>query len=525
MRTLKKSLKKKLFMVICFISCLFMGLFYLSYFFFYDEYVVYQYRDLLTNSYYMINEDYNGDLDSVYRILENFDYRYGIKATIIGKGYAIEFSTDKSSSGYNGNFTLPQESSVFSQALFDSMEVGMPNFTKARDRNSGTEFLLLTGKLDNNALVTLRTSLPIIEENSRYAGFFILWAGSFSLIICLLVAYGFSSRITRPLREINNIAKTMTNLDFSHKYLGDAEDEVGQLGKSINILSGHLESTISQLKQSNSLLEKEITKVRRTDEMRQNFIVNVSHELKTPLALVQGYAEGLKVNINSSEEDKNFYCDVILEESARMAKMVHQLLGLAQIETGNLQPEPEFIDLSSMVESIYTKNALLLENKNLKFVNELEPVMIFADLDMLEQVVLNYFTNAINHSPPEGTITMRYELIADKIRLYVANEGNHIPEEELANIWLNFYKVDKARTRAYGGTGIGLSVVKAVMEAHENQYGVHNLENGVEFWADWDLAEGKLLNGPEDESEVPLLKAAVDEFNVIDLDIPDQDQE
>lgn len=484
-----RSLKYKLFFTICIISLIFMGLFALSYLVFYDDYVLAQNKKMLQSAYALVEESYDGSLRSIYSILEGFDHRYGIRAMLISRDFTIEFSSAPS----QATRIQPSWSSAplnMSGLILDSLNWDSPRFSQVMDGSSGIEFLLLNGKLQEGYLLSLRASLPAIQANAGYAGFFMLWSGLFAILFCILLAYGFSVRIFRPIMEINGIAKTMTKLDFSRKYRGEAKDEVGQLGQSINSLSSQLETTIGQLKESNAQLELEIAKERKIDEMRKNFIVNVSHELKTPLALVRGYAEGLKVNISSSEEDKNFYCDVILEESARMSQMVQQLLGLSQIEVGRVQPEQESVDLQAMAEKVCLKNKLLMENKGIRLENQLYPICVEADVDMLEQVLVNFLTNAVNHCPQGGEIILRQEQAGDKARLFVFNEGEPIPEEELENVWLNFYKVDKARTRAYGGSGIGLSLVKAIMEAHGNVYGVHNLEKGVEFWCDWDLSPG-----------------------------------
>ncbi len=485
MDILRKSLKYKLFFAICIISLIFISLFSILYLLFYDDYVLLQTKKMLFNAYDLVAERYDGSFDSVYGILEGFDYRYGIKATIINRNFTIEFSTGQPKIVQMHNSSAMPRPNI-SDLILDSVTKGEPSFTQFFDSSSGTDFLLLSGVLESENILSLRASLPLIEENAKNTGLFMLGAGAFALFICFILAYGFSVRITRPLLEINSIAKAMTTLDFSRKYKGGAKDEVGQLGQSINSLSGQLETTIGRLQETNRQLEKEIAKERNIDEMRKNFIINVSHELKTPLALVQGYAEGLKLNISGKEEDKNFYCDVIMEESARMAKLVQQLLGLSKIEVGKIQPEREKIELSAMVSAVLSKNALLFENKNIRFNNTLPLTIINADLDMLEQVLVNFLTNAVNHSPEEGEIIIRREIRGDKVRLFIYNKGDKIPPGELKDIWLSFYKVDKARTRVYGGTGIGLSVVRAIMDAHGNGYGVENKESGVEFWTDWD---------------------------------------
>jgi signal transduction histidine kinase len=488
MNIFRKSIAVKIFVSICLMAIIFILIFQFSFTFLYEKYVMFRHRELLSYSYDSINQGYNGNASSVSRVLRGFNYRYGIKAMLIGEGYVVEFRTDDGILSPNEGFLPFSPQNLLRPELVDSLEEGNPVFLRAWDRNFGMEFLVLAGKLSRKNLLLLSMPLPLIENNVSYARVFSIWMGTLALVACLFMAFIISSRISRPLKEITHIAKAMADLDFSHKYSGSYTDEVGLLGHSINTLSNYLEHTIGNLKISNAMLENEIAKAHKRDEMRQAFLANVSHELKTPLALVQGYAEGLKMNINNSEEDKNFYCNVILEESARMAKIVRQILSLTKMEVGYLQPELEIIDLSLAVKMVCDKNALLLEKKNIKLINKTAAIFVYADADMFEQVVLNYFTNAVNHCYEKGIIYIHSESGENQARLYIFNEGPHIPEEDMENIWLSFYKVDKARTRAYGGSGIGLSVVKVIMDAHKGAYGVANIEGGVEFWADWNLA-------------------------------------
>ena len=198
--------------------------------------------------------------------------------------------------------------------------------------------------------------------------------------------------------------------------------------------------------------------------MRKEFLSHVSHELKTPIALIQGYAEGLKENITDDEESKDFYCEVIADEAKKMNAMVKKLLTLNQIEFGNNQ-------LSMQRFDVFEEEA---------------PVYVWADELMIEEVFSNYLSNALNHVYENGTIRIWFERMDSNLRIHVYNDGKCIPEEELNKLWIKFYKVDKARTREYGGNGIGLSIVAATMKAHGKDFGVANKENGVDFYFDLD---------------------------------------
>ena len=221
--------------------------------------------------------------------------------------------------------------------------------------------------------------------------------------------------------------------------------------------------------------------------MRKEFLSNVSHELKTPIALIQGYAEGLKDGINDDPESNEWYCDVIIDEASKMNTIVKKLLNLNQLEFGNEQLSLEHFDLSALLDGVLGNYNYLFEQKQAKvIVDKPKQLMVWADEFMVEEVVDNYISNALNHLSGKKEISVKAEMIDGCARVSVRNTGEQIPEESLDKVWIKFYKVDKARTREYGGSGIGLSIVKAIMDAHNKPYGVYNNEDGVTFWFELD---------------------------------------
>jgi len=224
--------------------------------------------------------------------------------------------------------------------------------------------------------------------------------------------------------------------------------------------------------------------------MRKQFISDVSHELKTPIALIQGYAEGLIENVNSDEESKKFYAEVILDESNKMDTLVKQLLELMKLEYGNRQFNNEKFNIIELINEIIRKCNVMIENKkiNIKFYPT-KPIYVLADSFYIEQVVTNYLTNAIKHCEEiDGKKEIEINIIQKegKIRVSIYNTGENISEEDMERIWGRFYKVDSSRNRETGGSGIGLSVVKAIMNNYKNDYGVINEQNGVQFYFELD---------------------------------------
>ncbi len=322
-----------------------------------------------------------------------------------------------------------------------------------------------------------------LEERQMSAPIPFLQRTSMCLVLGSALMYYATKKVVSPIRSLAALSARMSELDFEARYTGDSEDEIGVLGRSMNTLSEKLKETIGELKTANNELQKDIEEKIKVDETRKEFIANVSHELKTPIALIQGYAEGLTEGMAEDEDSRNYYCEVIMDEAGKMNKMVKQLLTLTALEFGNDMPVMERFDITALIRGILASAGILLQQKEARVVFEQkEPVWVWADEFKIEEVITNYLNNAMNHLEGERRIEIRLERKEKEVRITVFNTGRHIPEEDLGNLWTKFYKVDKARTREYGGSGIGLSIVKAIMDSHNKSCGVENVNGGVEFW-------------------------------------------
>ncbi len=355
------------------------------------------------------------------------------------------------------------------------------------DARMESKYIELVGYLDSGEIILLRSNVESMQESVKVANKFLLYAGLASALVISVVMFFVSRRFTKPILKLAEISKEMSELNFDVRYEAKRRDEIGTLGNSMNVLSEKLESTISELKSANNELQVDIERKIQAEEVRKEFLSNVTHELKTPIALIQGYAEGLKDNISESPEDREFYCDVIMDEAAKMNAMVKKLLTLNQLEYGTTAPEFARFDLTEVIRAVLTSVEVLAVQKEVTVrFEQTEPVYVWADEYMVEEVLTNYISNAFHHVEGERLIEVRLAPKETGIRVSVFNTGAQIPEEDLKHIWIKFYKVDKARTREYGGSGIGLSIVKAIMEAHNRSYGVINHASGVEFWFELD---------------------------------------
>lgn len=366
------------------------------------------------------------------------------------------------------------------------------NYTlqKVYDERLGDYYLEIWGTLDNGYSIILRTPIQGIKDNVNISTTLIKYVGGAILAVGIIAAFVVSTYITRPIKQLSNIAEKMSEMDFDARYEGSDKGEIGLLGKSMNNMSEKLEQNIAELKKANLELKKDIDKKEKLEIMRTDFLSNVSHELKTPIALIQGYAEGLKEGITDDPESMEFYCDVIMDEANKMNTMVKRLLTLNQIEFGNDEPEMERFDINELIASVVDANAIRAGQKNMSIVfdNRNEHNFVWADEYKTEEVLTNYISNALNHCDGKRAIEVRTEKSENggTITVTVYNSGKNIADEDLERIWEKFYKTDKARTREYGGNGIGLSIVKAIMDSMGQEYGVRNVSDGVEFWFNLD---------------------------------------
>ncbi|MBE5841602.1 MAG: HAMP domain-containing protein [Butyrivibrio sp.] len=353
------------------------------------------------------------------------------------------------------------------------------------DRTTGRKYLDMWGVVGSGNLVLVRSTMESIRDNVIISNTFMAYVGIIAIVVGSIFILYISKKVTDPIKRLYLISDQMKKLNFEAKYenLESYSNEIDVLGQNMNELSETLESTIKELKKANIALKHDIAQKEEIDEMRKEFLSNVSHELKTPIALIQGYAEGLKEGISDDEESRNFYCEVIMDEASKMNIMVKKLLTLNQLEFGNDSTNMDRFDIVDMIRNYIKSAELLAKQKDvtIKF-DDYEPIFVWGDEFKIEEVLQNFYSNALNHIDGDKIIEIKLTQEDNHVRVSVFNTGKPIPEESLDHIWEKFYKVDKARTREYGGSGVGLSIVKAIMEGMHQAYGVKNYDNGVEFY-------------------------------------------
>lgn len=485
-----KSVRFRLFIVLCIvimflviclvtINSLVLGNFYL-----------YSKTNTIKDVYQKINDYYaNPTLDvNLEEELKKIAYRNNFDILIKTDTNLILFSTDRDFLDSLNRMTdmIQMQAQNYNQSDIIFSDENM-EIRRVTDTANNLNYILLSGKLVNDYSLYIRIPIAPIEESVKISNNALLMIGILTIFIASFVASFISRKFTTPILQLNDITKKVANLDFSQKYrITDSDDEINELGKNINTMSDKLEATIKQLRDNNIELEKDIEEKSKIDEMRKQFISDVSHELKTPIALIQGYAEGLVENVNTDEESRKFYAEVILDESNKMDRLVKQLLELMKLEYGKREFNDEQFDLVELIKEVIRKCNVMLEENNIEVIfKEKGPILVYADDFYIDQVVTNYFTNAIKHAEEvdgKKQIQITIEEKEQKYRVCVFNTGKQIEEENLDRIWGRFYKVDSSRNRENSGSGIGLALVKAIQNNYQNEYGVENKENGVEFY-------------------------------------------
>ena len=369
-------------------------------------------------------------------------------------------------------------------SLWSKDDVENMKVTVFNDPDTDASFLGKRGYINEDLSFLIKCPVLAIQEYVDITNRFYIAVSAVGLFLGVLAIIFFTHRFIKPIVKLNEISSKVANLDFNTKYDYSAKNEIDELGKNINEMSDKLEKTISELKSANAELLRDIERKNRNEEMRKEFLANVSHELKTPIALIQSYSDGLREGIIDDEENKEYYLTVINEEAVRMNNIVKEIMSLSRLEYGYDPFEIERFDIVEMInnkimssEYLFKKNSVSVE-----FENKDESVFVWADEGRTESVFMNYLTNAMHYCGGDRIIKIYLEVKEDVVRINVFNTGDNIDDEEIKKIWDKFYKTDKARLRDEGGSGIGLSIVKAIMSSLKMAYGCENKENGVNFY-------------------------------------------
>ncbi len=335
---------------------------------------------------------------------------------------------------------------------------------------------------ENNGIEIYR-STDVIKENALTASWVVfgLTCGISGLV--LLIALIYLNSVTKPLTIINSKAKKITNMDFSESCPSFKIKELNELSTNINMLSSSLSSALSELKSENIQLEKDIKQEKRMEKIMRSFIANVSHELKTPISIIQGYAEGMKYGIGCDSTEE--FCDIIIEESNRMNNLVCRLMEYLHYGSEAYKSNPQNFNIAQFINDCVDMRRKKIDSIGAHLTVEVnESFEGNGDTDLLANVFNNYLSNALSHIDYEKELIISAKDSGNSYTVSVYNSGDLIHGTDIENIWQSFYRADKSHSREEGRFGLGLSIVATIQKLHNQKYGVINREKGVEFWFD-----------------------------------------
>lgn len=378
-----------------------------------------------------------------------------------------------------GNFVSGNKLNIVSRTQNDDGSY----FNVVNTDGSSTQYIVYGEDFKDGRHIEITAQKDPIRENAELATRFTGALTVFALLISLAVIFMYSKKFTKPLIRMSEVTSKIAKLDFSDRCAEDRNDEIGALAENINTVSDSLDTALTELRKKNAKLTEDIEKERRIEQMRSDFISSASHELKTPIAIIRGYAEGLKMNIDGENASAAEYCDIIVREADKMNSLVLDMLEQSLYSSGAKEPNCEEFSINGLIEEFLKITTPIFEQKSVKATFEkCEDYTAFADKSQMTTVLSNIVLNACSHASGEKSIVITSVCENEKIKIAVFNTGSHIDDKDKDGIFAPFYRSDKAHSRAEGRFGLGLAIVKSITDNHNCLCGFDNKENGVSFW-------------------------------------------
>lgn len=491
-KTMKKSISKRLFLI-SFGTILFIVIFTMLFqIMFFQKFYLNSKSTNLANSVKTFVSYYSNDINdpsALYTALNNFEFQNNSKIAIYSTDGTVKYIANPINSDSEITVTLNKifnqlyNDPYYEKSILNSSEVFT---TVLASSNTNSKYIVcmapFTSSNNKTYIVIAVTSFQNITEATQVIQDFYKYIGIVVIALGLILSYIYSDLISKPLISINKTAKKLSALDFSEKCTVERDDEIGSLAKTLNFLSQNLYNALEDLKIKNAKLKEEVEKERRLENLRKDFIAGVSHELKTPIGIISGYAEGIKDGI-ADDESRDVYLDIIIDEAKKMDKLVMDMLELSKLENGKTDIMLSSFSLSKLTQKILIKNSVDINNNNLEVITNINSnYLVIGDEFKIEQVISNFVTNAIKYSPPENKIIVDIYEKDSVVNFSIENTGAHINENELSQIWTQFYRIDSSRNRTNKSFGLGLSIVKNILTLHKSNFRVTNTKNGVKFY-------------------------------------------
>ena len=486
---INKSIAKKIFIITLIFLLIFTSCIFIFETLFFQKFYTNWKMSTLEKNAQKLEEDYNNTSsdDEISKLITNFQDNNSTRVGILDKDGYLKFSSNSD----------PREESLSVRVIREAMnELTSEPGAFAEMKKNGTvkTYIFKNNNFDTKTIISIVpnkqknevifvvSSLQPISEASAVIQKIFAYIYIFAFVLTILLSIIYSNMIAKPLIKLNKTASKMSKMDFSEKYIVDSQDELGNLGITLNFLSENLDGALKSLRAANLKLKGDIQKERSLEKMRREFVGGISHELKTPISLIEGYAEGIKDDVFQGD-DKDYYVDVIIDEAKKMGVLVSDMLDLAQLENGNFKLKLQGFYIDKLLNVTTKKYYTIFNSKKIDVKLNLDNnVLVYGDTMRIEQVLTNFITNAIRHTQENGSIEIVMKEKKDKVYVIVKNSGENILQDDLVKIWDKFFKIDKSRNRNLGGTGLGLAITKNILLLHNSDFGVENYVGGVSFY-------------------------------------------
>ena len=344
-----------------------------------------------------------------------------------------------------------------------------------------TNFYPFTLKNGTAYTLAVQTDLFVVQQATKVLLSILPYVILMVFLLSLLCAWLYTRYITRPIVRLSKISKQMAELDFSGQCSTEREDELGCLAQNLNSLSASLSTALNDLQIANQQLKTDIEKEQALERQRVDFFSAASHELKTPLTILKGHLAGM-LNGVSGYENHIEYMERSLAAVDRMEKLVKELLYVSKAEETQ-KTEYKTVDFAEILRVQVAAVADLLEEKKQHLEANI-PTRLYCEVEQaqMERAIQNILVNAIRYSPSGELIRISLSETHGTIRGEIENTGVRVPDDAIPHLFEAFYRADTSRNRNTGGTGLGLYIVRKVMEMHRANYGISNINNGVLFW-------------------------------------------
>ncbi|WP_273320286.1 sensor histidine kinase [Vallitalea guaymasensis] len=471
-----KSITMKWMLAILLLLTLLIGSMILVNSVFLEKYYIFKTKATFVNEYEVLLEQYKESTDNEFlSILKKQNSNTGYKYLVVNEKYDVILSSAPEFQ-IDDRFELTRFLKKFLSKHQNELSEDKIFYQALKSDDNSQYDIVLAAKLKRDYFLLITKPVQQISDNVAIANDFIIMIGIGVLIIGALIAYYMSRRIVRPLLEITKITSKIAHLDFSKRYKGTLKDEVGILGQSINKISEKLHSTISDLNQANTDLQAEL-------QLQKRFLASVSHEFKSPVGLIRGYAESLQLGMAQNKEEAEEFTAIILQETDHLSRLISDIILLMHMDSGTFHIDKKKFNLAVSIQDIINKHAQMPTEKPLQFRTEIPSILpVCGDEGRIIQVLENLISNGIRHVDSRGILLITAKQLNDQVKVEVYNSGNPIPEKHLPHLFNAFYSAHDSRSRNKTGSGLGLSIVNSIMQKHGGECGVLNKEDGVVFW-------------------------------------------